>query len=86
MESLPVLRNISVNGDDRYDYLKRNATMNLKTNGVYEVKDLDDDGEVEWRFEYVVDDKESDLTGRIIPGEKVGTMLLSFRIYRSADR
>lgn len=68
---MPVLKHISVNGDDRYDYLKRNATMNLKTNGVYEAKDINDEGDVEWRFEYVVEDKKSEGSGKAITGEKV---------------
>ena len=71
LESLPTLRRIVVNGDQRYNYLKRNASLALRSNGVYEVHGKDEKGEIAWKFEYVVEDRRSETTGKVISGERV---------------
>jgi hypothetical protein len=60
-----------VNGDQRYNYLKRNASLALRSNGVYEVHGKDEKGEIAWKFEYVVEDRRSETTGKVISGERV---------------
>jgi len=71
LESLPTVRRIVVNGDQRYNYLKRNASLALRSNGVYEVHGKDEKGEIAWKFEYVVEDRRSETTGKAISGERV---------------
>ena len=71
MEGLPVLRRLTVNGDERHDYLSRGATLQIRDTGVYAVYGLEDRGKVEWKFEYLVTPRTSASTGEIVPNEKV---------------
>ncbi|KAJ7225389.1 hypothetical protein GGX14DRAFT_420248 [Mycena pura] len=38
LDSLPVLRRLTINGDETHDYISRQASLSLKTNGVYVVQ------------------------------------------------
>ncbi|KAF5385062.1 hypothetical protein D9615_001259 [Tricholomella constricta] len=92
LEGLPVLRRLAVNGDESRDYISRQASLGLKANGVYFVRGNETlsfpepqaDGEetkadaskLQWRFEYLVDDRRVEASGkRIVDGEKTLTPL-----------
>ena len=82
-ETPPILRRVTTNDEETHDYVSRQAHLTLKCNGVYvvhghEVSSVDPDGETRkfsWQFEYLVDDRRLDVSGRIIEGEKVLTPL-----------
>ncbi|KZW00548.1 hypothetical protein EXIGLDRAFT_144639 [Exidia glandulosa HHB12029] len=69
-DSAPVLRRLTVNGDESRDYISRQASLSVKKNGVYTVSGVEDRGRLAWRFEYLVTDRQ-DLGGRAMSGEKV---------------
>jgi hypothetical protein len=71
LEPLPTVRRILINGDTKHNYIKRNASLGLRTNGVYQVFGTHEKGEVEWKFEYVVEDRRAEATGKAISGERV---------------
>ena len=88
LESLPVLRRITVNGDEVRDYTTRQASLGLKANGVYTVRGNEPPSlpatfsnggtpvKLDWKFEYFVDDRRLDSTGKkIVDGEKTLTPL-----------
>ncbi|KAG6814142.1 hypothetical protein H0H92_002137 [Tricholoma furcatifolium] len=85
LEALPVLRRITVNGEESRDYTARQASLSTRTNGVYFV--LGDEtpcftvpgktistSKLRWRFEYLVILK-SDTTGMTSNGERLVTPL-----------
>ena len=86
-ETPPILRRVTTNDQETHDYVSRQAHLTLKCNGVYVVHGLETssvtvdhhhDGEAQklsWQFEYLVDDRRLDVSGRIIEGEKVFTPL-----------
>ena len=82
-ETPPILRRVTTNDQETFDYVSRQAHLTLKYNGVYvvhgqEISSVDHDGEAQklsWQFEYLVDDRRLDVSGRIIEGEKVLTPL-----------
>jgi hypothetical protein len=82
-ESPPVLRRVTVNDDETHDYVSKQAYLTTKTNGVYvlyghEMSTTTHDSEASklyWQFEYLVDDRLLDGSGRIIEGEKILTPL-----------
>ena len=84
-ETPPILRRVTTNDQETHDYVSRQAHLTLKCNGVYVVHghetssvDHDANGEAQklsWQFEYLVDDRRLDVSGRIIEGEKVFTPL-----------
>lgn len=49
LEGLPVLRRLTVNGDERHDYLARGATLQIRDTCVYAVYGSQDLGKVEVR-------------------------------------
>ncbi|KAK7064115.1 hypothetical protein R3P38DRAFT_2822518 [Favolaschia claudopus] len=82
----PIIRRLSINGDETRDYLSRQAYLSLKTNGVYTVQGMESshlhlpsssfesgDVKLKWRFEYLVEDLYHSESGRIIDGEKTLT-------------
>ena len=82
-DGLPVLRSISVNGDETRDYISREATLGLKSNGVYVIhgielatQNMQDENrgheatELHWEFLYKVDDRKVGPSKKIIDGEK----------------
>lgn len=71
LEPLPTVRRILINGDVKHNYIKRRVSLGLRTNGVYQVFGTHEKGEVEWKFEYVVEDRRSEATGKAISGERV---------------
>lgn len=83
LESPPVLRRVTVNDDETHDYVSKQAYLTMKTNGVYvlsghEMSTTTHDSEASklyWQFEYLVDDRLLDGSGRIMEGEKVLTPL-----------
>lgn len=84
-ESPPILRRITVNGDDTYDYVSRQGLLSLKANGVYVLHGQEsptgsyhydyDVVKLHWQFEYLVDDRVADSSGKIMMGEKTLTPL-----------
>ncbi|CCO34790.1 hypothetical protein BN14_08898 [Rhizoctonia solani AG-1 IB] len=74
-ESEPILRRLTVNGVEDRDYLSREASLSIKSNGVYTVKGSEDRGRFEWKLEYLVEDRRGP-SGAVIPGEKTLTPLL----------
>jgi hypothetical protein len=82
-ETPPILRRVTTNDQETHDYVSKQAHLTLKCNGVYivhgnEISSVDHDGEAQklsWQFEYLVDDRRLDVSGRIIEGEKVLTPL-----------
>ena len=82
-ESPPVLRRVTVDDDETHDYVSKQAYLTTKTNGVYvlyghEMSTTTHDSEASklyWQFEYLVDDRLLDGSGRIMEGEKILTPL-----------
>ncbi|KAJ7235873.1 hypothetical protein B0H12DRAFT_1140948 [Mycena haematopus] len=77
---LPIIRRLTINGDESRDFLSRQAYLSLKTNGVYTVQGAEashlpsssfeyGDMKLKWRFEYLVEDLYHE-SGRIVDGEK----------------
>ncbi|OCF34388.1 hypothetical protein I316_03902 [Kwoniella heveanensis BCC8398] len=71
LEGLPVLRRLTINNDDKHDFLPRGATLQIKEPGVYVVCGTEDRGKVEWKFEYLVQPKVSPISGEEIPNERI---------------
>ncbi|KAF4612270.1 hypothetical protein D9613_004275 [Agrocybe pediades] len=85
-ETCPNLRRLTVDFDENYDYLSRQALLPLKTNGVYVLHGYEmshpqhnasssspssgDPVRLHWQFEYLVDDRRMDASGKVIEGEK----------------
>ncbi|KAH0591063.1 hypothetical protein H2248_001170 [Termitomyces sp. 'cryptogamus'] len=87
LETSPVVRRITVNGEESWDYVSRQASLCLKTNGVYFVRgnetlsfpapgEATPMSKLQWRFEYMVNDRRNDASGRVVSdGEKLLTPL-----------
>jgi hypothetical protein len=82
LESPPILRRVTTNYQETHDYVSRQAHLTLKYNGVYVVHGhescIGHDGQAQklsWQFEYLVDDRRIDVSGRVIEGEKILTPL-----------
>ncbi|KAF7307038.1 hypothetical protein MIND_00496900 [Mycena indigotica] len=88
LEGLPILRRLMINNDESRDYISRQATLALKTTGVYIVHGSESfhslptgvqgqsvDGKMRWRFEYFVDNKVDESGKKIVDGEKQLTPL-----------
>ncbi|KAF8713708.1 hypothetical protein RHS03_00432, partial [Rhizoctonia solani] len=73
-ESDPMLRRLTLNGIEDRDYLSREASLSVKSNGVYTVKGSEDRGRFEWKLEYLVEDRRGP-SGAVIPREKTLTPL-----------
>lgn len=88
-DGLPVLRRIYVNEDENHDYISREATLALKSNGLYAVRGVelanhsaDDDNrgqhdatDLRWEFVYKLDDRRVGPSRKLIDGEKNFTPL-----------
>ncbi|KAJ6604790.1 hypothetical protein DFH09DRAFT_821654, partial [Mycena vulgaris] len=90
LDGLPILRRLTVNGDESRDYISRQASLSLKTNGVYTVNGSEsshlppscfelgnfsrDSTKLKWQFDYLVNDR-LELSGRVVDGEKTMTPL-----------
>ncbi|KAF8602279.1 hypothetical protein BDV93DRAFT_557534 [Ceratobasidium sp. AG-I] len=70
----PMIRRLTINGVEDRDYLSREASLSVRSNGVYTVKGSEDRGRFSWKFEYLVEDRRGP-TGAIIQGEKTLTPL-----------
>ncbi|QRV94970.1 hypothetical protein RhiJN_22988 [Ceratobasidium sp. AG-Ba] len=68
-EADPMLRRLTINGVEDRDYLSREASLSVRTNGVYTVRGTEDHGRFSWKFEYLVEDRRGQ-SGAIISGEK----------------
>ena len=71
----PVLRRVTTNGLDTHDYVSRQALLTLRANGVYfvqgyEVSVAAESVKLEWRFEYLVDERRSDTSRKFAEGDK----------------
>lgn len=85
LETPPVLRRLTLNGDESRDYLSKQAYLTLKANGPYTVQGIEhvqssplflgnEHSVLSWRFDYLVGDRRTE-AGRTIPGEKTFTPL-----------
>ncbi|KAK2466932.1 hypothetical protein APHAL10511_001190 [Amanita phalloides] len=79
LDGLPVLRRICVNDNETRDYISREATLGLKSNGIYVVHGIElatqpvnDNGssELHWEFVYEVEDRRVGPSKKIVDGEK----------------
>ncbi|PPR03798.1 hypothetical protein CVT24_007478 [Panaeolus cyanescens] len=77
-ETPPILRRVIINADEGHDFVSRQAHLTLKNNGVYVVHGHEVSSDPEsagqklfWQFEYFVDDRRAEPSGRILEGEKV---------------
>lgn len=75
MEGLPVLRRLTINGDEKLDFLAKGASLQIRDTGVYAVHGNEDKGKVEWKFEYLVTPRVSPTTGEYVRDEKVSTVV-----------
>ncbi|KAG1754918.1 uncharacterized protein EDB91DRAFT_1233728 [Suillus paluster] len=83
LDGPPMLRRVTVGGDESRDYLSRHAALNIKTNGVYTVLGSEsmalgssqEHVKAQWKFDYLVDDRYTDGSRRVLPGEKIITPL-----------
>ncbi|WWC73864.1 uncharacterized protein I206_107836 [Kwoniella pini CBS 10737] len=71
LEGLPVLRRLTINNDDKFDFLSRSATLQIKEPGVYSVCGQEERGKSEWKFEYLVQNKISINSGEQILNERI---------------
>ncbi|WWC92627.1 uncharacterized protein L201_007586 [Kwoniella dendrophila CBS 6074] len=71
LEGLPVLKRLTMNNDDKFDFLSRCATLQIKEPGVYSVCGLEDKSKSEWKFEYLVQHKISLSSGEQIANERI---------------
>ncbi|KAK0208741.1 hypothetical protein DFS33DRAFT_1451622 [Desarmillaria ectypa] len=87
-DGLPILRRVTVNGEEDRDYISRQATLSLKTNGVYTIRGSETslhanhhgDGpgahKLRWKFDYMIDcRRQGEGSGRLLDGEKTLTPL-----------
>ncbi|KAJ7706036.1 hypothetical protein B0H17DRAFT_1192586 [Mycena rosella] len=90
LDGLPILRRLTVNDDESRDYISRQASLSLKTTGVYTVQGSEsphlsylesgdsnigpDNVKLRWKFDYLVNDR-LEPSGRIVDGEKIVTPL-----------
>lgn len=77
-ETPPILRRVIINADEGHDFVSRQAHLTLKNNGVYVVhgQEVSSDSEsagqkLYWQFEYFVDDRRVEHSGKVLEGEKV---------------
>ncbi|KAK1233674.1 mitochondrial thioredoxin [Marasmius sp. AFHP31] len=82
-EGQPILRRLTTNGEAR-DYISRQATLSIKSNGVYTVSGVEtsallgsrekhtEAAKLRWKLDYIVDDKRG---ARTVEGEKNFTPL-----------
>lgn len=79
-EGVPILRRVTLNGDESRDYISRQANLIIKNNGVYSVCGMEDVSprigsdlpKIRWTFDYVVDDRKAGTTASrtAMEGEK----------------
>jgi hypothetical protein len=90
-DSPPVLRRLTVNGDESHDYISRQASLSIKSNGVYTVRGTETsliamhsiystpnhsfDMKISWQFDYMVSERRVDSTCKFINGERTFTPL-----------
>lgn len=74
LDGLPVLRRLTVNNDEKHDYLSRGATLQIRDTGAFAVYGPEDRGKVEWKFEYLFTPRISTSTGEVVPNEKVSNL------------
>lgn len=84
-DGLPILRRLTVNNNESRDHICRQATLSLKSNGVYTIRGCElleykaggtsEGQKLRWKFDYLVDDRKARATGSIIDGEKTLTPL-----------
>ncbi|KAH7104888.1 hypothetical protein BKA62DRAFT_754881 [Auriculariales sp. MPI-PUGE-AT-0066] len=72
LDSPPVLRRLTINGEEGRDYLSRQASLSVKNTGVYTVDGAEDRSRLPWQLKYVVQER-LDVAGRPMSGEKTWT-------------
>ncbi|KAL7418837.1 hypothetical protein Q5752_006521 [Cryptotrichosporon argae] len=73
LQSLPVLRRLTINGDDKHDHLARETTLQIRDPGVWAITGGSGDGrgEAAWQFSYLVTPRLCKQTGELVPNERV---------------
>ncbi|OCF62043.1 hypothetical protein L486_01709 [Kwoniella mangroviensis CBS 10435] len=71
LEGLPVLRRLTINNDEKHDFLSRSATLQIKEPGVYSVCGQEERGKAEWKFEYLVQNEISPNSREQIANERI---------------
>jgi hypothetical protein len=69
-DSAPTLRRMSINGDTKHDYMSRESSLTVKSNGMYVVKGSEGKGRAPWEFRYLIEDRLTS-SGEKMNGEKV---------------
>jgi len=62
---------VTINGEEAKDFISRQASLTIKTNGLYTLQGTEEKGKLFWKLEYIVEDRRAPATGTPIPGEKV---------------
>ncbi|KAJ7638305.1 hypothetical protein FB45DRAFT_902478, partial [Roridomyces roridus] len=84
LDGLPILRRLTLANDDSRDYISRQASLSLKTNGVYTVQGVESrhlaasemgDSKIRWKLDYLVGDRLEQSGKKILDGEKTLTPL-----------
>ena len=66
--------------------MTRQASLSVKSNGVYTLSGTEDKGRLAWTFEYYVQDRISNINGKVLSGEKVRVQSGGRRCLDSHDR
>lgn len=83
LDTPPILRRLTINGDESHDYISRQAYLSLRANGAYSVHGAESSHvdrhhaectNLAWKFDYLVGDRRAD-NGKLVPGEKTFTPL-----------
>lgn len=73
LHSMPVIRQVTVNGKDELDYMRKKVKLAIKDYGVYHACGHDSYGRVEWQFEYLVIHR-TNKAGDILPNDRVSPL------------
>ncbi|TFK30933.1 hypothetical protein FA15DRAFT_684096 [Coprinopsis marcescibilis] len=83
-DASPILRRLTIHGEETRDYISKQAHLSLKSNGIYSVHGAEvsslsmhpfqllgqaGDSKLEWEFQYLVGDR-MDAHGNLVDGEK----------------
>lgn len=74
----PTLRRLTVNDEEKRDYLSRQANLVIRENGTYVLRGNEGRRKLRWEFSYLVSDRKRQGSGTgIMSGEKVCSFLYS---------
>lgn len=70
LHSMPAIRQVTVNGNEEQDYMRKKVKLAIKEYGVYHASGHDAYGRIEWQFEYLVIHR-TNKAGDILPNDRV---------------